>query len=169
VSRKRRGRKRRKKAEELKCHKGTEILNLTYRQGPDLPVLRYGFPDSHFVCFPYETRRTGIYAAGAVRAPMDSAHAQEDALGAAMKAIQSVELAAQGQAAHPRAGDLSFPSFFLQRCTQCKRCTEECPFGTLDEDEKGTPSPILTGAAVAAFAWAPARSVSFPSRTTPWT
>ncbi|HQT91286.1 MAG TPA: hydrogenase iron-sulfur subunit, partial [Candidatus Kryptobacter bacterium] len=33
----------------------------------------------------------------------------------------------------------SYPEFFLQRCTQCKRCTEECPFGTLDEDEKGTP------------------------------
>jgi quinone-modifying oxidoreductase subunit QmoB len=130
-----------KKAEELKAHKGTAILNLTYRQGPDLPVLRYGFPDSHFVCFPYETRRTGIYAAGAVRAPMDAAHAEEDAMGAAMKAIQSVELAARGQAVHPRAGDMSLPSFFLQRCTQCKRCTEECPFGTLDEDEKGTPKP----------------------------
>ncbi len=130
-----------KKVEALKCHKGTEILNLTYRQGPDLPVLRYGFPDSHFICFPYETRRTGIYAAGAVRAPMDSAHAREDAAGAAMKAIQSVELASLGQAVHPRAGDMSFPSFFLQRCTQCKRCTEECPFGTLDEDEKGTPKP----------------------------
>jgi quinone-modifying oxidoreductase subunit QmoB len=130
-----------RKAEELKAHKGTEILNLTYRQGPDLPALRYGFPDSHFICFPYETRRTGIYAAGAVRAPMDAAHAEEDALGAAMKAIQSVELASRGQAVHPRTGDLSLPSFFLQRCTQCKRCTEECPFGTLDEDEKGTPKP----------------------------
>jgi quinone-modifying oxidoreductase subunit QmoB len=127
--------------EKLKCHAGTEILNLTYRQGPDLPALRHGFPDSHFVCFPYETRRTGIYATGTVRAPMDAAHAQEDALGAAMKAIQSVELASKGQAVHPRSGDLSFPSFFLQRCTQCKRCTEECPFGTLDEDEKGTPKP----------------------------
>ena len=130
-----------RKVEELKVHEGTQILNLAYRQGPDLPVLRYGFPDSHFICFPYETRRTGIYAAGAVRAPMDLAQAQEDALGAALKAIQSVELAARGQALHPRAGDLSFPSFFLQRCTQCKRCTEECPFGTLDEDEKGTPKP----------------------------
>ncbi len=130
-----------KKVEELKCHKGTEILNLTYRQGPDLPVLRYGFPDSHFVCFPYETRRTGIYAAGAVRTPMDSTHAHEDALGATMKSIQSLELAAQGQAVHPRAGDMSLPDFFLQRCTQCKRCTEECPFGLLDEDEKGTPKP----------------------------
>jgi quinone-modifying oxidoreductase subunit QmoB len=129
------------RVEELKVHKGTEILHLTYRQGPDLPVLRHGFPDSHFVCFPYETRRTGIYAAGAVRSPMDSNQAQEDALGAAMKAIQAVEMAARGQAVHPRAGDLSYPSFFLQRCTQCKRCTEECPFGSLDEDEKGTPKP----------------------------
>jgi quinone-modifying oxidoreductase subunit QmoB len=128
-----------RKIEELAHHEGTEILNLTYRQGPDLPAFRYGFPDSHFVCFPYETRRTGIYAAGAVRAPVDSAHAREDGTGAALKAIQSVELAARGAAVHPRAGDLSFPSFFLQRCTQCKRCTEECPFGTLDEDAKGTP------------------------------
>jgi quinone-modifying oxidoreductase subunit QmoB len=130
-----------KKVEELKGYEGTEILNLTYRQGPDLPALRHGFPDSHFVCFPYETRRTGIYAAGTVRAPMDGARAQEDALGAAMKAIQSVELASNGQAVHPRSGDMSFPDFFLQRCTQCKRCTEECPFGALDEDEKGTPKP----------------------------
>jgi quinone-modifying oxidoreductase subunit QmoB len=130
-----------RRVEELKHHEGTEILNLTYRQGPDLPVLRHGFPDSHFICFPYETLRTGIYAAGAVRTPMDSVRAEEDALGAAMKGIQAVELAARGQAVHPRAGDLSLPSFFLQRCTQCKRCTEECPFGTLDEDEKGTPKP----------------------------
>ena len=127
------------KIEQLACHEGSEILNLTYRQGPDLPAFRYGFPDSHFVCFPYETRRTAIYAAGAVRAPMDAAHAGEDATGAALKAIQSVELAGGGAAVHPRAGDLSFPEFFLQRCTQCKRCTEECPFGTLDEDPKGTP------------------------------
>ena len=119
------------------------ILNLAYRQGPELPVLSNGFPDSHFVCFPYETRRTGIYAAGAARAPMDAAHAREDACGATLKAIQSIELATRGQAVHPRAGDLSFPSFFLQRCTQCKRCTEECPFGAIDEDAKGTPKPNL--------------------------
>ncbi|MDT8067163.1 MAG: hydrogenase iron-sulfur subunit [Terriglobia bacterium] len=125
--------------EQLKRHEGTEILRLTYRQGPDLPVRNGGFPSSHFICFPYETRRTGIFTAGAVRAPMDMVRAEEDAAGAVMKAIQSVHMASQGQALHPRAGDLSYPVFSLQRCTQCKRCTEECPFGSLDEDEKGTP------------------------------
>jgi len=125
--------------EELGAHEGTQILNLNYRQGPDLPVLRYEFPDSHYICFPYETRRTGIYAAGAVHAPMDAAQAAEDAWGAAMKAAQCIVANESGQAVHPRAGDISIADFSLQRCTQCKRCTEECPFGTLNEDEKGTP------------------------------
>jgi quinone-modifying oxidoreductase subunit QmoB len=120
---------------------GAKIINLKYRQGTDLPTLKYGFPDSHFICFPYETRRTGVYAAGPVRSPMDLAACETDANGAALKAIQAVESVAAGQAVHPRSGDLSFPEFFLQRCTQCKRCTEECPFGTLDEDDKGTPQP----------------------------
>ncbi len=127
------------KAEELKSHEGTEILNLGYRQGPDLPILQYGFPDSHFICFPYESRRTGIYPAGSVRQPMDGLGAREDGAGAALKAIQCMEMTSRGEAVHPRAGDKSYPDFFLQRCTQCKRCTEECPFGVLNEDEKGTP------------------------------
>ncbi len=133
-----------KTVEELKDHEGTAILNLGYRQGPDMPVLKYDFPDSHFICFPYETRRTGIYAAGCVRAPNDTDACREDAAGAALKAIQSVELASQGKAVHPRWEDQSYPDFAMQRCTQCKRCTEECPFGTLDEDEKGTPMLNIT-------------------------
>jgi len=130
--------------EHLQEHEGTEILGLQYRQGPDLPAFKYAFPDSHFICFPYETRRTGIYAAGCVRAPNDLDACREDAEGAALKAIQSVELASRGGAVHPRWEDRSYPDFFLQRCTQCKRCTEECPFGTLDEDEKGTPMLNVT-------------------------
>ncbi len=130
--------------EKYKGLEGTEILHLEYRQGPDLPVLRYGFPDSHFICFPYETRRTGIYAAGTVRSPMDAQQAYDDAAGAALKTIQCLELTSKGQAVHPRSGDTSFPDFFLQRCTQCKRCTEECPFGVLNEDVKGTPLPNPT-------------------------
>jgi len=115
------------------------ILNLSYRQGPDLPQLRHGFADSHFICFPYETRRTGIYSCGPARRPMDIAQARVDATGAALKAIQAVENAALGRAAHPRSGDLSFPSFRKEGCTQCKFCTVECPFGAIDEDEKRYP------------------------------
>ena len=119
--------------------KPVSILNLAYRQGKDLPHLRHGFSDSHFICFPYETRRTGIYTAGPVRRPMDIAQAVEDATGAALKAIQAVENAQLGRAAHPRSGDLSFPIVRLDGCTQCKRCTVECPFGAIDEDEKTYP------------------------------
>ena len=115
------------------------VLNMTYRQGKDLPLLKNGFNDSHFICFPYETRRTGIYTAGPVRRPMDMAQAIEDATGATLKAIQAVENASLGRAAHPRSGDLSFPSVRMEGCTQCKRCTVECPFGAIDEDEKRYP------------------------------
>jgi quinone-modifying oxidoreductase subunit QmoB len=122
----------------------SNLLNLAYRQGPEMPTLKYGFPDSHFICFPYETRRTGIYAAGSVRAPMDEISAIEDATGAVMKAIQCIELSAQGSAVHPRVGDMSFPDFAMSRCTQCKRCTVECPFGAINEDDKFNPLPNPT-------------------------
>ncbi|MDI6800574.1 MAG: hydrogenase iron-sulfur subunit [Thermodesulfovibrionales bacterium] len=117
------------------------ILNLQYRQGLGLPDLDLydGFADSNFICFQYETRRTGVYAAGCVRQPMNMAEAQEDAAGAALKAVQCVEHVAKGIAVHPRAWDMTYPDPFMQRCTSCKRCTEECPFGAIDEDEKGTP------------------------------
>jgi quinone-modifying oxidoreductase subunit QmoB len=120
------------------------VLNLQYRQGPNLPTLKYAYPDSHFICFPYETRRTGIYAAGTVRRPMRVTQAVEDATGAALKAIQAARAAAEGVAVHPRSGDMSFPEFAMQRCTQCKRCTEECPFGAINEDEKANPLPNPT-------------------------
>lgn len=123
---------------------GAPILRLEYRQGPELPTLKYGLPDSHFICFPYETRRTGIYAAGCARQPMDSVTAIEDATGAALKAIQCVELTSRGQTVHPRTWDQTYPDLFMQRCTQCKRCTEECPFGMYDEDEKFNPLPNPT-------------------------
>jgi quinone-modifying oxidoreductase subunit QmoB len=157
----------RKLVEKLKDHEGTEILNLAYRQGPDLPVHAYAFPDSHFICFPYETRRTGIYAAGAVHSPMEAGQAAEDGWGAAMKAVQCIVAAERGEAVHPRAGDVSYPDFFLQRCTQCKRCTEECPFGTLNEDEKGTPqfNPLRCRRCGICMGACPERIISFPEHT----
>ncbi|MEM5823836.1 MAG: hydrogenase iron-sulfur subunit, partial [Archaeoglobaceae archaeon] len=137
--------------------------NLAYRQGPELPTLRYGFPDSNYICFPYESRRLGIYACGAVRAPMEIAAAMEDARGAALKAIQAVELVAEGKTTFPRTGDVDYPNFFLQRCTQCKRCTEECPFGALDEDERGTPmpNPLRCRRCGICFGACPERIISF--------
>lgn len=151
-----------KKAAEA-AEPGAKLINLAYRQGTDLPTLKYGFPDSHFICFPYETRRTAIYAAGAVRAPMDLASSANDAHGAALKAIQAVEALARGVAVHPRAGDLSYPELFLQRCTQCKRCTEECPFGTYDEDAKGTPleNPLRCRRCGICLGACPERIISF--------
>jgi len=119
------------------------VVNMAYRQGPafrDLDLFG-GYCDSNFICFPYETRRTGIYAAGGVRRTMTIEEAMEDATGAALKALQCLVAAEEGHAVHPRTWDFDYPDFYFSRCTQCKRCTEECPFGALDDDEKGTPKP----------------------------
>ena len=122
------------------------VINLAYRQGPaflDLDLFD-GYADSHFICFPYETRRTGVYTCGGVRKAETMEETIDDATGAALKAIQCIESANRGVAVHPRSGDQTYPDFFFSRCTQCKRCTEECPFGALDDDEKGTPLPNPT-------------------------
>jgi quinone-modifying oxidoreductase, subunit QmoB len=119
------------------------VVNMAYRQGPafrDIGLFE-GYCDSNYICFPYETQRTGIYAAGAVRRSMTMEESLEDAAGAALKAIQCIESVNRGVSVHPRSGDMTYPDFFFQRCTQCKRCTEECPFGAIDDDEKGTPKP----------------------------
>ncbi len=121
-------------------------INLAYRQGPAFSDLGLfdGYADSHFICFPYETRRTGVYTCGGVRKAETIDEAIDDATGAALKAIQCLESTDRGVSVHPRSGDATYPEFFMQRCTQCKRCTEECPFGALDDDAKGTPLPNPT-------------------------
>lgn len=118
----------------------SEVLHLMYLQGPGLPTAKFGFSDSNFICFPYETRRTGIYAAGTVREPMDVTFAAEDAAGAALKAVQSLELIGGGRSTHPRSGDLSLPATRYQGCTQCGRCSQECPFSAIELDAKGFPA-----------------------------
>lgn len=142
---------------------GGSLLNLQYRQGPHLPVLHDGFADSHYICFPYETRRTGIYTCGPVRRPMDWAEAAEDAAGAVMKAVQAVRGAAAGAALHPRVGDLSFPKINLNQCTKCRRCTVECPFGAIDEDEKEYPqvNPTRCRRCGTCMGACPVRTISF--------
>jgi len=130
----------------LEPHKVPNILNLQYKQGPELPILdeAYGFNDSNYICFQYETRRTGIYTAGSVRQPMHMLGSIEDAMGASMKAIQCMEATEKGYSVHPRAWDQTYPEVNLQKCTSCKRCTEECPFGAIEEDDKGTPFHKMT-------------------------
>jgi quinone-modifying oxidoreductase subunit QmoB len=121
--------------------KDNPVINLAYRQGPAFRdnAIFNDYADSNYICFPYETQRTGIYAAGGVRRSMTTEEVVEDAAGAALKAIQCLESVNRGVSVHPRSGDLTYPDFFFQRCTQCKRCTQECPFGALDDDERGTP------------------------------
>ncbi|MBF0371988.1 MAG: FAD-dependent oxidoreductase [Alphaproteobacteria bacterium] len=142
---------------------GAPILNLQYRQGPHIPMLADGFNDSHYICFPYETRRTGIYACGPVRRPMDMGETAEDAAGAVMKAIQVVRSVAEGKAVHPRVGDLSFPRINLNACTKCKRCTVECPFGAIDENEKEYPevNPTRCRRCGTCMGACPVRTISF--------
>ena len=53
--------------------KDDPVVNLAYRQGPafrDIGLFD-GYVDSNYICFPYETQRTGIYAAGAMRRSHD--------------------------------------------------------------------------------------------------
>ena len=116
--------------------KDDPVINLAYRQGPGFRDndLFDDYADSNYICFPYETQRTGIYAAGGIRRSMSVEESIEAATGAALKATQCLESGNRGVSVHPRSGDMTFPDFFFQRCTQCKRCTEECPFGALDDD-----------------------------------
>ncbi|MDA8395193.1 MAG: hydrogenase iron-sulfur subunit [Candidatus Dormibacteraeota bacterium] len=114
-------------------------LHLAYLQGESLPAHRAGFLDSNFLCFPFETRRTGIYTAGCVHRAQDVASSSRDGAAAALKAVQVVEKSAQGAAVHPRVGDLGYPQFFMQKCTACGRCTQECPFGALELDSQRHP------------------------------
>ena len=142
---------------------GASILNLQYRQGPHLPILADGFADSHYICFPYETRRTGIYTCGPVRRPMDMAESALDATGAALKAIQAIHNVKEGRALHPRSGDLSFPKIALEPCTKCRRCTVECPFGAIDETEEEYPvvNPTRCRRCGTCMGACPVRTISF--------
>jgi quinone-modifying oxidoreductase subunit QmoB len=82
------------------------VVNLAYRQGPGFRDndIYDGYADSNFICFPYETQRTGVYAAGSIRRAMTVEEAMEDASGAALKAIQCIESANRGVSVHPAPG-----------------------------------------------------------------
>jgi len=148
---------------ETAMPEGAPILNLQYRQGPHIPMLADGFADSHYICFPYETRRTGIYTCGPVRRPMDMEEAADDGMGAALKAIQAIRNVSEGRALHPRSGDLSYPKIDLNQCTKCRRCTVECPFGAIDESEEDFPqvNPSRCRRCGTCMGACPVRTISF--------
>lgn len=98
-----------------------------------------GYAASNFICFPYETRRSGILAAGCLREPQTLDGCAEDAQGAVLAALRHMRAAARSLSPHPRSGDGACPHFELARCTRCNRCVEECPFGALAVDADGLP------------------------------
>ena len=100
-----------------------------------------GFADSNYICFPYETRAArASMPRAACDQPMTHGHCprRRRLRRRALKAVQCIESAEPGAFPCIRALEtFPFPVFNFVRCTQCKRCTEECPFGALDDDRKG--------------------------------
>ncbi len=101
----------------------------------NLPQNQYGFFESHQQCHPEESQRTGIYVGGCAREPMNVSQSIESAHLAAMKALKylqgSVRIAP------------TYPVVDKNKCDQCKRCVEECPFSSFIFDEKNFPTPDL--------------------------
>ena len=101
----------------------------------NLPQNQYGFFESHQQCHPEESQRTGIYVGGCAREPMNVSQSIESAHLAAMKALKFL----QGSVFI----EPTYPVVDKTRCDQCKRCVEECPFGSFGFDEKSFPTPDL--------------------------
>jgi quinone-modifying oxidoreductase subunit QmoB len=87
-----------------------------------------------FICFLYETPRTGINTAGAGGA---AGHPARPGWSGALKRHP----ASTGGRGEAPAGGATVPPVLAAALHACKRCTEECPFGALNEDVKGTPQP----------------------------
>src|SRR5260370_33059713 len=102
-------------------------LGLQYLQGDNLPTTRFGFADSNFICFPYETRRTGIYSAGGVRQAMDLEGARRDGRAAALKAIQSIEKSSAASPVYPKAVEWFFSGIFFQNWPRGGAGPQKCP------------------------------------------
>ena len=126
--------------------------------------LEYDFSDSHFICFPYETRRTGIYASGTVRAPMDMESSAEDGAGAMMKAIQCVESVKRGEAVHPRSGTTPGRNFIWSAVPIVSVVPKSVLLEATMRLKKEPPYPILHDADGVESAWdrVPKGSSVFP-------
>ncbi len=97
------------------------------------------FVESDYICFPMETKRTGIYACGCAMWPMDVQMSVATAHAAAMRAASIV--LGKARTEYSYLTDPNQIRIDTVKCTQCKRCTEECPFDTYSFDERGYPKP----------------------------
>ncbi|OYT27293.1 MAG: heterodisulfide reductase subunit A [Thermoprotei archaeon ex4572_64] len=105
-----------------------------------LQIPRYHyFAESDYICFPFESKRTGIYVAGSALFPMDVSWSVRSGIGAAMRAASL--LLGRARTEYSYLTDPNIITIDTVKCTQCKRCTEECPFDTYTFDEKGYPKP----------------------------
>lgn len=100
-----------------------------------MPVDSYGFFESHKQCYPAESQRTGIFAAGCAREPMNVSQSVESGTAAAMRAMPFLEETLIVEPTYPEVSE--------KKCDSCGRCVEECPFAVLTYDEKEIPVPDL--------------------------
>jgi heterodisulfide reductase subunit A-like polyferredoxin/coenzyme F420-reducing hydrogenase delta subunit len=100
-----------------------------------LPTDAYGFFESHRQCYPAESQRTGIFAAGCAREPMNVAQSVESGVSAAMRTMPFLQGTLRVEPTYPDIND--------KKCDSCGRCVEECPFAVLKYNEKEIPVPDL--------------------------
>jgi heterodisulfide reductase subunit A/quinone-modifying oxidoreductase subunit QmoB len=96
-----------------------------------MPTDSYGFFESHKQCYPAETQRTGIFAAGCAREPMNVSQSVESGVAAAMRAMPFLQGTVLVEPTYPDVSE--------KKCDSCGRCVEECPFSVLTFNEKEIP------------------------------
>lgn len=96
-----------------------------------LPRNSYGFFESHIPCHSEESQRRGIRTGGACRGPMGIDRAIESAQQAALDVLPFLQ---ESILVAP-----TIPVINLAKCDKCKRCIEECPFGSFSFDPDGFP------------------------------
>ena len=129
-----------------------------YRQGPDFPDLNLfdGFADSNYICFPYETRRTGVYAAGCVRQPLTMCSRPCSALRPPATVLPCI----------PARATFPTPCSTLCVAPSASAARKNAPSALWTTTKRERPSPIRHVAAAAAPALALARNALSPSPTT---
>ena len=155
--------------EQYKHHEGTEILNLTYRQGPDLPGAAEWFLGFEFHLFSLRDAADGNLRGGRGTRPDGFHPGRRRCL---RRGDESDPERGDGHRAAKRSirGPAIFPSpaFSCNAARRASGAPRNAPSVRSTKTRRARPSSISIVAGAAAFAWAPAPSASFPSRTTRW-